>query len=393
MRVEAAMVWLALGLGCDRSEVSGAKASASLEARGPSTIDAISSPLERRTFTFELGAQGLAPRAVTLVLPERFDDEARYPVLVVYDGQHLGSDGFDLVAVHDRLVRDGLVRPHVIVGVASTEDRTAEYTFSRSSYEHLRELERARAASIDERLADFVIEDVLPMVATHARIETDREHHAALGFSYGGLAALHLALRWPDRFGRVICHSPSLWWSAKRTIAEFASYRGPSPHRLWVDVGTLEGNARDVVPYMVGDARALVRAAELRGMRLGRDLGYREIPNEDHDTGGIRRRLESALGFGLSDRTVDLDRADDASLLVFSPVLRSSEVTSFTLALDFGGGLSMTPPVDRVHLSVRTPAVVRTDDAGHVRALSIAGTSTLVARFGAVEETTRVRVR
>jgi predicted alpha/beta superfamily hydrolase len=386
--IVAAVLCCVFGLGCEHPTV---RAQPAHKKPAPPPAPAI--PYDARTITVRLGTDHLAVRDVTIVLPETFDADASYPVLVVFDGQHIGEGGFDLVRVLDRLAREGRVPPHVVVGVASTEDRTAEYTFSRTSYEHLRDRTRSPAVTRDQRLADFVVEDVLPMVAVHANIETDRANGAALGFSYGGLAAIHLALRWPERFGRVIGLSPSLWWSARRTIAEFASYRGPSPVRMWIDVGTLEGRPRDIVPYMVGDARALVRAAELRGMKLGEDLGYLEIPNEDHDTGRVRHRLESALGFALSDRIVDLDDAQDGSFLVFAPVLRGSQVTSFTLALDLEQGLRMTAPLDRVSIAVRTPAVVRADGAGHLRMVPGAeGTSTVVARFGRVEEDARVRV-
>lgn len=381
------MLSCVLALGCEDARV---RAEAVFKEPAPPAV--APAPVGERTITFALGTEHLAFRDVIVVLPEPFDPNERYPVFVVYDGQHVGPGGFDVVRVLDRLAGEGRVRPHVVVAVASTEDRTAEYTFSRTSYEHLR-AERSGAVTRDERLADFVVNDVLPMVEVHARLETDREHGAVLGFSYGGLAALHLALRWPERFGRVICLSPSLWWSARRTIAEFASYRGPSPVRMWIDVGTLEGRPRDVVPYMVDDARALVRAAERRGMTLGRDLGYLEIPNEDHDTARVRHRLDSALGFGLSDRTADLGEARAASLLVFAPVLRASQVTSFTLALDLGDGLRMTAPIERVSIAVRTPAVVRADGAGHLRpAAGADGTSTVVARFAELEASTRVRV-
>lgn len=388
MRIVAAVLCCVLALGCEDARVRALPAH-----KDPAPPPTPLVPFAARTITYALGTEHLAVRDVTVVLPEAFDPDASYPLLVVFDGQHVGEGGFDLVRILDRLAREGRLRRHVVVGVASTEDRTAEYTFSRTSYEHLRATTRPRAATRDERLADFVVEDVLPMVAVHARLEDDRAAGAALGFSYGGLAAIHLALRWPERFGRVIGLSPSLWWSARRTIAEFASYRGPSPVRMWIDVGTLEGRPRDIVPYMVDDARALVRAAELRGMKLGEDLGYLEIPNEDHDTGRVRHRLESALGFALSDRTVDLRDAQDGSLLVFAPVLRGSQVTAFTLALDLGAGLRMTAPADGVSIAVRTPAVVRADGAGHLRVVAgTEGTSTVVARFGTIEEHARVRV-
>ncbi len=225
-----------------------------------------------------------------------------HPVLIVLDGQVLGDDGLGVLAELDRLVARGEAQDRVVVGVPSTQDRRRELPLSASGARAiLRPAGRTRRArAMDERFVDWVLDDVLARVGERVPIDVRRDSVTVLGFSHGGNAALHFAMRRPDRVGRIVCFSPSLWWRDHRVAETFARAHTALPSRMWVDVGSLEGWPNQRVPYMVADARALREVAIRRGMVLGVDLGYAEQEGGEHTYESVRGRMPAALAFVLA---------------------------------------------------------------------------------------------
>jgi predicted alpha/beta superfamily hydrolase len=67
---------------------------------------------------------------------------------------------------------------------------------------------------------------------------------AVAGASYGAIAALYTALRFPDRIGMLLLESPSLHVGEGRLQAESKAARRWPPV-VYVGVGTDEGETRD----------------------------------------------------------------------------------------------------------------------------------------------------
>ncbi|HET7399154.1 MAG TPA: alpha/beta hydrolase-fold protein [Intrasporangium sp.] len=126
---------------------------------------------------------------VKVYLPARFNDRLRYPLLVVHDGDdYLGFAAMKTVL--DNLIHRLDVEPLVVAFVAP-EDRLKEYP---DHAPHARFLARELVPLLTERL---------PLVDTP-------EARCLMGSSFGGVAALSSAVRYPGLFGSLLLQSASL---------------------------------------------------------------------------------------------------------------------------------------------------------------------------------------
>lgn len=295
-------------------------------APSPAPTSVVLPPI-RRAYVSAPGGELDLPRATVCVPREADEDATRaFPVLFVLDGDYF-LDSLALCEVVAGLVAQGSLEPWVVVGIPSTQDR--EDVLARHP----------------DRLAAWVLDRLEPEVASVVPLRAARDDRAVLGYSYGGLAALSFALTRPDAFGRVLAMSPSLWFAERRALDAFRTSRDPTPRRLYVDVGLREGDPREEVPYMVADARALVGAARLRGMVLGRDVLTREVPGMAHDMALAADRLPGALRFGLGDEHVDAESASALAIHVVPPYARDA-TTTFSIEATYPSGLVASWPPD-----------------------------------------------
>ena len=135
--------------------------------------------------------------------------------------------------------------------------------------------------------------ELMPWVETHYMVETDREATGVGGSSLGGLVSLFLALRHPERFGRVAALSPSVWWNGK-SILSYLSERAPQVWerpRIWVDVGDREGLRT------VKDTEMLVRRLKANGWREGETLHWERVHGGTHDETSWAARVRPMLRF------------------------------------------------------------------------------------------------
>lgn len=280
-------------------------------------------------------------------------DGARLPVLFVLDGQ--GAQGwFHIPETITTLVGEGRIEPWIVVAIDATTARTAE-------------LRRT-----DGLFARFVRDVILRAVRERLPTREGRASTAILGYSYGGLAAVAAGVAEPDTFGRVIAMSPSLWARDRDVIARFDRAR-VRPMRLWIDVGSREPEAdREVIPYMVGDARDLRDVAIQRGMVFGRDVGFDEALGEDHDMSAAGRRMRQALLFALSDRDLSRETPSSLSITRYPPPARTQGARRVTHAIQarYEGDARLTFPESLVEARAGETPLTR-DIAGLDRPLSV----------------------
>lgn len=222
--------------------------------------------------------------------------EGPFGVLYAFDGDYY----LDQLALCQQLAAMPELGAWIVVAVPSTEART--------------EL----LARHPERLAEAIEQVYEPALAELVPLAHDAAHRALIGYSYGGLAALEIALAQPERYGRVIAQSPSVWFAGRRVLGRYARAR-TVPARLFVDVGALEGDPGQVVPYMVDDARALIEEALAHGLVFGRDVALREVPGQAHDMALAGARLPEALRFALGTPHMDEAVPDDVVIRLAEP--------------------------------------------------------------------------
>ena len=157
-------------------------------------------------------------RSIRVFLPPGYTDPAnkdrKYPVLYMFDGQNL----FDACTTYDhiheweidetitRLVHEGRIEPLIVVGIDNGKEQRAS--------EYLPWKDTIQQPFMDEpngkMLPTFMFQEVMPAMSKKFRIAEKPSMTAIGGSSYGGVAALYVALSAPTIFTRVIVESPVL---------------------------------------------------------------------------------------------------------------------------------------------------------------------------------------
>lgn len=210
-------------------------------------------------------------------------------VLYLNDGQNVFADGrsrrptwrADEVAI--QLVADRRIVPVAIVGIDHAgAQRWTEYLPYPDPHNA-----RARRAEAD-RYADLVVERIVPAVL-RLHPELGRVRHRAIGgSSYGGVAALHTAVRHPRAFDRLLIESAPLWVGDGRPVED--ARRGLRRARIWVGVGTAESASAERSRDLVALSRRLARA-----LRVRNEVKVRIVGGAAHREDAWAARLPAAL--------------------------------------------------------------------------------------------------
>ncbi|KIG19230.1 ferric enterobactin esterase-related protein [Enhygromyxa salina] len=137
-----------------------------------------------------------------LYLPPRFRRTRQYPLLVIHDGSdYMRFAGMKTVL--DNLI-ERLEIPPLIAVFLDSPDRLREY-------------------ANDERHARFVTEELAPRLAERLPLLDTPRGRCLMGASFGGVAALSTAVRYPNYWGRLLLQSGSFAF----TDIGHQNHRGP----------------------------------------------------------------------------------------------------------------------------------------------------------------------
>ena len=160
-------------------------------------------------------------RTVRIWLPPGYDSATRYPVLYMHDGQMLFDTGetwngqsWQVDRTMDTLIREGRIRPVIIVGIDNAGPyRAAEY-FPQAILDSIsQDLQRSLIDTwvIDGPRADaylrFLVEELKPYIDSTYATLPDRDNTLILGSSMGGLISLYALCEYPEVFGAAACMS------------------------------------------------------------------------------------------------------------------------------------------------------------------------------------------
>ena len=146
--------------------------------------------------------EGLLSRDVIVWTPPGYvsNPEQRYAVLYMHDGQNVFDPRTSYIGAEwqvdesiDRLVRKGVIAPMIVVGLANTEERTADYS----------------PGPKGEAYMEFLVHTVKPMVDKTYRTRPGKQYTLTGGSSMGGLISCMLGWQYPEVFGAVMCYSPA----------------------------------------------------------------------------------------------------------------------------------------------------------------------------------------
>jgi enterochelin esterase-like enzyme len=271
----------------------------------------------------------VAPRRVDIWLPPGYDAPGAPPCAVLYmhDGQNLFEPATAMagqpwaVAWHvAREMREGRMRPTIVVGVWNTARRYEEYVPAAALARlpaHLRAAAVAGGSPPGEAfspLADaylrFLVEELKPAIDARYRTRPGPADTAVMGSSMGGLVSLYALASYPQVFGAagglsthwpMTVNRPLLRPPGDPRLAAFAAaYRDwlaqalppPGRHRLYLDHGDRHLDAL-YAPFQ----QAMDTLLATRGYRRGIDLLSLSFPGADHNEPSWRARLGPALAW------------------------------------------------------------------------------------------------
>ncbi len=188
-----------------------------------------------------------ADRTFRVYLPARYRETRRYPLLIVHDGRDYLRFS-DLKTVLDNLIHRLEVAP-LIVALTDAEERLVEYP------DH-------------EPHAHFLHDELLPFLEDHFPLLEGPGTRGLMGASFGGVASLSTAYRFPGAFGRLLLQSGSFAFTdigqhqrgpAFDPVVDFVNRLRRDPGRIsdsvFMSCGTYESliyENRSMVPVLQG---------------------------------------------------------------------------------------------------------------------------------------------
>jgi len=232
-------------------------------------------------------------RDIEVYLPEAYINEPdrRFPVFYLHDGQnlfdgrtsYLADSTWRAHATADRLTREGLIEPVILVGINNTGvRRMSEYTPSRDA--------RLRGGDGD-LYGRLLVEELKPCIDREFRTQPGAAHTGVGGSSLGGLISLYLGFTYPEVFSGVAVVSPSVWWNERAILRTISTGRTRPNLRIWLDMGTAEGLGH------LRDADLLHARLLQRGWRDGVDLCYLRVAGGLHNEDAWAARFDRVLRF------------------------------------------------------------------------------------------------
>ncbi|MEZ4867567.1 MAG: alpha/beta hydrolase-fold protein [Caldilineaceae bacterium] len=197
-----------------------------------------------------------------------------YPLLVAFDGRPY-KEHLQVPALLDYLVATAQIPPLVALFIDNPNRQ---------------ELVCAAA------FADYVAQTVMPWLVENFPVTTDPAQTVVTGSSYGGLGAAYLALRYPQRFGKVLSQTGWFRWRpegdpAFHWLARQYAQTPPLPLQFYLDVGNLEvAQMRDGGPTQFEANR------HMRDVLLAKGYPVRYVEySGGHDYSSVEAPLAAAL--------------------------------------------------------------------------------------------------
>ena len=143
-------------------------------------------------------------RTLRIYLPPGYNEILSYPVVYCQDGEEFFNFGRIATWANQLILEEG-VEPFIIVGVeVNTKVRTEEYAPFGNRY--------------DAYLSCFA-EEIIPFIEKKYPVRRDPSERILAGDSLGGSVSVHLALRYPELFTRIICMSGAFYDQSQHIIA------------------------------------------------------------------------------------------------------------------------------------------------------------------------------
>ncbi|WPP43348.1 alpha/beta hydrolase-fold protein [Paenibacillus hunanensis] len=143
-------------------------------------------------------------RTLRIYLPPGYNELLSYPVIYCQDGEEFFNFG-RIATYANQLILDENIEPFIVVGVeVNTKIRTQEY---------------APFGSRFEAYTACFAEEIIPYIEEKYPVRRSADERVLAGDSLGGSVSVHIALRYPELFHRIISLSGAYYEQSQQLIA------------------------------------------------------------------------------------------------------------------------------------------------------------------------------
>lgn len=155
-------------------------------------------------------------------LPDEYTENIKYPVLYFFpDGGgsvYTVINQYEIAAKAQKLINEGRIMPLIIAAV------DIDRSFGVNSADVVETVETITGKIFEKgRYEDYFIKEIIPFIDSKYSTDNRKEGRYIGGYSMGGFAALHIALRNPELFCKAGGHSPSIFTGdfPDKSVSEF----------------------------------------------------------------------------------------------------------------------------------------------------------------------------
>ena len=178
-------------------------------------------------------------RIIRVFLPEDFDENKKYPVLFMSDGQNIvdkytsAYGAWEIDKRQHELLEQGF-KSFIVVGIDCPRgpiERAVEYSFPHLIIKNWKSGNYNETPNYDcysHLLYEYIAKQLLPLIRENFPISNKREEIACGGSSMGGVFALSLITSYPEDFGTALCFSPGYFLYNHQEVRDYLDKIIPS---------------------------------------------------------------------------------------------------------------------------------------------------------------------
>ncbi|RXJ94227.1 hypothetical protein CRV00_08325 [Malaciobacter molluscorum] len=135
-------------------------------------------------------------RDIDIYTPYNFDKNKEFALLFVFDGKAYQSK-IPTPTILDNLIYEKKIKQTVAIFIDNVENK------------------RGIELPCNENFAKFMATELYPFIIKKLNKKVKKDNVILTGSSYGGLASMYVAFKYPNIFGNVLSQSGSFWWNKK----------------------------------------------------------------------------------------------------------------------------------------------------------------------------------
>jgi|TARA_B100001971_G_scaffold196046_1_gene203464 predicted alpha/beta superfamily hydrolase len=227
-------------------------------------------------------------RTVLVWLPPSYEinEDKKYPVLYLHDGQNVFSPGFSLSSEEwkldetvSQLIEVEKIEEIIMVAIYHGNDRTKEYSPKHNGGKY----------------SDFIIETIKPMIDQSYRTKIEREYTAVLGSSMGGIISFHLGWEYNNVFSMAGCLSPAFLVDKNEIVKRVQESKEKPNFRFTIQNGT-----EDLEAKFQPSINKMIQYLNNKGYKEGNDYLYKIYNGDSHTESAWSKQVIDTLLFFFS---------------------------------------------------------------------------------------------